>query len=95
MAEPKAQSIEKIASREGDLVGIYRQICPVLKGVDRSNLHAAVITSLENLDPPGSIHPAKAAAILKAILEVQIKISSAWKASTALICRMENQLVAL
>ena len=64
----EVQLIKKIESHEGDFIGIYRQVYPSLKGADRSNLPADVTADLDNLDPPDSIQPAKAAAILKSIM---------------------------
>lgn len=72
MSETEDQLIEKIVSHESDLVKIYEQIYPILKGIDRSELKSNgkedVNASLEMLDRPEVIQPAKAGAILKAIM---------------------------
>jgi hypothetical protein len=67
MSENEAQLIEKIASHEGDVLGIYRIVYPILKGADRSVLPASA-RDLDSLDLPDTIQPAKATAILKAML---------------------------
>ena len=67
MPETDEQLIEKLASHEADLVEIYAEVYPALKAADRTHLPAEVVADIENLDPPHSIEPAKAAAILKSI----------------------------
>ena len=68
MSYTETLPIKEIASHESDFLRIYRQVHPVLKKADRSQLSAAVIADLDNLDLPDTIQPAKAAAILKSIV---------------------------
>jgi hypothetical protein len=67
MLDDDATQIEKIASREMDLVRVYGEIFPVLKGADLTNLTDDAVSDLENLNDPSNIEPSKAIAILKSI----------------------------
>ena len=67
MPENDAHLIEKIASREADLVGIYAEVYSVLKEADPTKLPDSVVPELPRFDPPKIIEPSKAVAILKAM----------------------------
>jgi hypothetical protein len=68
-AEQDAEATKRVASHEADLIEIYREIYPVLSGADRAGKPAQVVEDLDNLESPVTIEPAKAAAILKSILD--------------------------
>lgn len=82
MPETDTQLIDKITSHEADFTYIYALIHPALKRGDRSKLSAEEITDLDSLDAPETIQPAKAAAILKAIMgstsEDKLKLESCY-----------------
>jgi len=67
MTQDKAQPIKRITSHEADLVSIYKLVYAVLKGADQSSLPPSA-KNLDSLDSPETIQPAKAVAILKAML---------------------------
>jgi len=61
--------LAKVESHLQDLVRIYGEVFDALRRIDRTKYGASQLKTLdEALDSPGSIEPAKAAAVLKAIL---------------------------
>lgn len=68
MPEDDAYLIKKITSHESDLLAIYEVVYSVLKKVEPATLPCGLEQELGRFDPPSLIEPAKAAAILKAML---------------------------
>ena len=67
MPENDAKLINKVAAREADLIAIYQDIYPIMKQAPQADLPQSIVAALQNLDPPETIDPSKAAAILKSI----------------------------
>jgi hypothetical protein len=69
MAEDEATRIAKVESRQDALLDIYSEVFRALDSVDRDKYDVERLQQLdEALDPPNEIEPAKAIAVLKAIL---------------------------
>lgn len=69
MAEDDTQLIRQVESHLPDLMAIYSDVFQALRKLDRSKYPPDTLQQLDQaLEPPTEIEPAKATAILKAIL---------------------------
>jgi hypothetical protein len=68
---PNDELIARIISHEEDIREIYREIYPVLKGLDASiffSYEAQKVAALDTLEDPSRIPPDKAVAIVQSIV---------------------------
>jgi hypothetical protein len=69
MKHTDAELIRKVEEKQADLVAVYESVYRALRRLDRSAYSAAALADLDHaLESPESIAPAKAVAVLKAIL---------------------------
>jgi hypothetical protein len=69
MADTDAQLIQKVEAKQKELVALYGLVYEALCRIDREGYKASDLAQLDRaLDPPGNIPPAKAIAVLKAIM---------------------------
>ena len=68
MTEDNDYLIEKITSHEVDLLAIYKEVYAELNKADSKSLPISIANEFTRFDHPDIIEPAKAVAILKAML---------------------------